>query len=95
MRWRPRPLSVTSPPPSRTTRALVFLTLAVAFIRIVTGFGPHAKRMIPPARTAAITAADVQLGRRAVADDMVRMRGVHRSAGRGDLHRSHSRRGTR
>ena len=60
MRWAPRPLSVTSPPPSRTTRALVFLTLAVAFIRIVTGFGPHAKRMIPPARTAAITAADVQ-----------------------------------
>ena len=36
-------------------------TLAVARIRIVTGFGPHEKRMWPPARTAATTAADVQL----------------------------------
>ena len=61
IRRRPSPLSVTSPPPSSTTRALVFLTLAVAFIRIVTGRGPHEKRMIPPARTAATTAADVQL----------------------------------
>jgi hypothetical protein len=33
----------------------------VAFILIVTGFGPHKKRMIPPARTAATTAVDVQL----------------------------------
>jgi hypothetical protein len=39
----------------------VFTTLAVAFILIVTGFGPHKKRMIPPARTAATTAVDVQL----------------------------------
>ncbi|MGO9904972.1 MAG: hypothetical protein ACLPY3_04520 [Solirubrobacteraceae bacterium] len=39
----------------------MFLTLAVAFIRIVTGRGPHEKRMIPPARTAATTAAEVQL----------------------------------
>jgi uncharacterized protein len=35
--------------------------LAVPFIRIVTGFGPHENLMMPPARTAAITAADVQL----------------------------------
>jgi hypothetical protein len=61
IRRRPSPLRVTSPPPSSTTRALVFLTLAVAFIRIVTDRGPHEKRMIPPARTAATTAAEVQL----------------------------------
>jgi len=39
----------------------VFLTLAVALILIVTAAGPHEKRMIPPARTAATTAAEVQL----------------------------------
>ena len=39
----------------------MFTTLAVAFILIVTGLGPHEKRMIPPARTAATTAAEVQL----------------------------------
>jgi hypothetical protein len=39
----------------------VFSTFAVAFIVIVTGSGPQAKRMIPPARTAATTAAEVQL----------------------------------
>src|ERR1700729_499851 len=60
MRRRPSPLSVTSPPPSRTTSRLVFVTLAVAFMRIVTGRGPHEKRMIPPAGTAARTAAVVQ-----------------------------------
>src|ERR1700733_2973858 len=60
IRRRPSPLSVTNPPPSRTTRALVLRTLAVALILIVTGRGPHEKRMTPPARTAAITAADVQ-----------------------------------
>jgi hypothetical protein len=61
MRLRPSPLRVTRPPPSSNTRALVFTTLAVAFIRIVTGCGPQEKRMTPPARTAATTAADVQL----------------------------------
>jgi hypothetical protein len=60
MRRRPSPLSVTRPPPSNTTLALVFLTFAVALILIVTGFGPQANRMIPPARTAATTAAEVQ-----------------------------------
>jgi hypothetical protein len=39
----------------------VFLTLAVAVIVIVTGLGPHENRMIPPARVAATTAAEVQL----------------------------------
>src|ERR1700683_932585 len=61
MRRRPPPLNVTSPPPSRTTCGLVFMTLAVVLITIVTGTGPHEKRMIPPARTAATTAAEVQL----------------------------------
>ena len=37
------------------------MTLAVALIRIVTGLRPHEKRMIPPARTAATTASEVQL----------------------------------
>src|SRR5665213_1357211 len=61
MRWWPMPLSVTSPPPSRTTCGLVFMILAVVRILIVTGLGPHENRMIPPARTAATTAAEVQL----------------------------------
>src|ERR1019366_5975187 len=61
MRCRPSPLSVTSPPPSRTTCGLVFMTLAVVVILIVTGLGPHENRMIPPDRTAATTAAEVQL----------------------------------
>jgi hypothetical protein len=39
----------------------VFLTLAVAFIRMVTGSGPQENRITPPRRTAEITAADVQL----------------------------------
>ena len=39
----------------------MLITLAVAFMLIVTGSGPHEKRMIPPARTAATTAAEVQL----------------------------------
>jgi hypothetical protein len=39
----------------------VFITLAVAPILIVTGLGPHENRMIPPARTAATTAAELQL----------------------------------
>jgi hypothetical protein len=37
------------------------MTLAVVVILIVTGLGPHENRMIPPARTAATTAAEVQL----------------------------------
>jgi hypothetical protein len=37
------------------------MTLAVALILIVTGLRPHEKRMSPPARTAAATAAEVQL----------------------------------
>src|ERR1700692_4807055 len=61
MRRRPSPLSVTSPPPSRTTCGLVFITFAVVLILIVTGLGPHENRMMPPARTAATTAAEVQL----------------------------------
>src|ERR1035437_7833533 len=61
MRCRPSPLSVPSPPPSRTPCGLVFMTLAVVVILIVTGLGPHENRMIPPARTAATTAAEVQL----------------------------------
>ena len=39
----------------------MFLTFAVASIRIVTGPGPQSKRMTPPSRTAATTAAEVQL----------------------------------
>jgi len=52
---------VTLPPPSRTTSALVFSTLAVARMTIVTGSGPQENVMMPPAATAATTAADVQL----------------------------------
>jgi len=37
------------------------MTLAVASILIVTGLRPHENRMMPPERTAASTAADVQL----------------------------------
>ena len=55
------PLSVTLPPPSRTTCELVFTTLAVACMVMVTGAGPQEKVMMPPAATAATTAADVQL----------------------------------
>jgi hypothetical protein len=35
--------------------------LAVARIRIVTGLGPQENLILPPARTAATTAEDVQL----------------------------------
>ncbi len=37
------------------------MTLAVELILMVTGLGPQENRMIPPARTAATTAAEVQL----------------------------------
>src|ERR1022692_4039769 len=57
----PPPLSVTFPPPSRLTRALVLRTLAVAVIVMVTGSGPQEKVIMPPAATAATTACDVQL----------------------------------
>ncbi len=52
---------MTSPPPSSTTWWLVFRTLAVAVMVIVTGFGPQLNVMMPPLATALTTAADVQL----------------------------------
>src|SRR5262245_48162192 len=62
MRRRPPPLRVTSPPPSSTmVGPWALTTLAVACIAIVTGSGPQLNRMMPPAATAATTAADVQL----------------------------------
>src|SRR5687768_12141202 len=61
MRRSPPPLRVTSPPPSRTTRALVLTTLAVRRITIVTGSGPQRNAMTPPRATARTTARDVQL----------------------------------
>src|SRR5436190_9582690 len=57
----PAPDSVTRPPPSRTTRATLLRTLAVALNTIVTGAGPQLNVMIPPAATALTTAAEVQL----------------------------------
>ena len=61
IRRTPPPLSVTFPPPSSTTRALVLRTFAVAVIVMVTGPGPQEKVIMPPAATAATTACDVQL----------------------------------
>jgi hypothetical protein len=61
MRRAPAPLSVTFPPPSSTTSALVLRTLAVTCITIVTGAGPQSKVITPPLATAATTAPDVQL----------------------------------
>ena len=62
MRRLPAPDSVTSPPPSITTREPWSLrTFAVAVMVIVTGAGPHLKVITPPAATALTTAADVQL----------------------------------
>src|SRR5215472_18208129 len=60
------PLSVTLPPPSSTTLWLVFTTLAVALMLMVTGLGPQRKVMTPPLATALTTAADVQLDGRPV-----------------------------
>src|SRR6516165_11613913 len=57
----PAPLRVTRPPPSRTTRRLVFTTFAVAAMVMITGFGPQLKVMMPPLATALTTAAEVQL----------------------------------
>src|SRR3954463_4544782 len=61
MRRLPAPLSVTRPPPARTTWLFLLRTLAVALMVIVTGFGPQLKVMMPPAATALTTAAEVQL----------------------------------
>src|SRR5689334_9843554 len=61
MRCFPPPLSVTRPPPSRTTRRLVLTTLAVCVIAIVTGRGPQRNLITPPRATARTTARDVQL----------------------------------
>src|SRR5580692_1517536 len=60
IRVLPAPFSVTLPPPSSTIRWLVFTTLAVAVIVIVTGLGPQLKVMMPPSATACTTAAEVQ-----------------------------------
>src|SRR5690349_12856206 len=60
MRRAPPPLSVTFPPPSSTTSALMLRTFAVACIMIVTGLAPQLKVITPPLATAATTAADVQ-----------------------------------
>jgi hypothetical protein len=61
IRRTPPPLSVTFPPPSMTTRALVMRTFAVFFIVMVTGLAPQENVITPPAATAATTARDVQL----------------------------------
>ncbi len=55
------PSRVTRPPPSMTTSGLSLKTFAVAFIAMVTGFGPQSKVMTPPWATAFTTAAEVQL----------------------------------
>lgn len=46
--------------PSSTTCREVFTTLAVAASVMVTGLEPQSKVMMPPAATAATTAAEVQ-----------------------------------
>src|SRR4051812_26536151 len=61
MRRLPAPLSVTRPPPSRTTREEVLTTIAVAVSVVVTGFLPQRNRLRPPWARAATTAAEVQL----------------------------------
>src|SRR5712691_2022766 len=61
IRRLPPPLSVTRPPPSKTTRWRTLGTVAVTRIVMVTGLGPQLNLMIPPAATARTTAADVQL----------------------------------
>src|SRR5262249_5895411 len=79
MRRVPPPLRVTRPPPSSTTSGRVLRTLAVWRIRIVTCPGPHAKLILPPARTAETTAAEVQL--RAVPWPMTRVGTLAPAAG--------------
>src|SRR3569623_3711383 len=55
------PDRVTRPPPSRTTRWLVFITRAVWCMGMVTGSDPQLKWMTPPRATARTTAREVQL----------------------------------
>jgi hypothetical protein len=90
IRRRPWPFSVTSPPPSRMTRRRAFVTFAVVLILITMGFGPHENPMIPPARTAATTAADVQLA--ALPRPTVRTGRVSQPSGGGHPHRTYPRR---
>src|SRR5580658_8919801 len=61
IRRLPPPLSVTSPPPSSTIWWLVFTTLAVCRMVMVTGSGPQLNVMTPPCATALTTAREVQL----------------------------------
>ena len=82
IRRLPPPLSVTRPPPSRTTRCLVLGTLAVAVIRIVTGFLPQLNRDDPASGDGPDHGRRGAAGRRAVADHAVRVPGAHRPAGR-------------
>jgi len=56
--------------------------LAVARIRIVTRFGPHENLILPPARTAATTAEEVQL--RAVPCPITRVEAAGSAAADGD-----------
>src|SRR4051794_41741691 len=64
IRCRLPPSRVTRLRPSITTRACLLDSFAVALRWIVACFAPHRNRMIPPARTAATNAADVQLAGR-------------------------------
>jgi hypothetical protein len=61
IRRLPRPLSVTSPPPSITTRRLVLTTFAVCRIPIPIGSGPQSKVITPPFATALTTFRPEQL----------------------------------
>jgi hypothetical protein len=56
--------------------------LAVARIRIVTCLGPHENLILPPARTAATTAEEVQL--RAVPRPITRVEAARSPAANGD-----------
>jgi len=73
---------VTNPPPSRTISRRELRTLAVARIRIVTGLRPHENLILPPARTAATTAEEVQL--RAVPRPITRVAAAGAAAANGD-----------
>lgn len=61
MRLVPPPDIVIKPPPSITSFAVLFRTLRVSVMVIVSGFGPQLKVMTPPAVTAVANAAAVQL----------------------------------
>src|SRR6185436_15926718 len=60
MRRELPPDRVTLPPPSRTSRCVLFRTLAVCDSVMVIGLAPQLKVITPPAVTAASTAAEVQ-----------------------------------